>query len=360
MTERKVLVAVLNWGLGHAARCVPLIRALIDNGIRVVVASDGDALRLLRAELPLLTYHELPSYAIRYSRTAAGMPWRLIMQLPHVMKTISEEHQLINELVRKEKIHFIISDNRYGAYHPTIPSVWLGHQLHLIMPGGWTWLSGTVNRLHTNLINRFGAHWVPDLPGSPLSGRLSAFEKPVAYTGILSRFTVLDSLPDTSYAVVVVLSGPEPQRTLLEQKIRMQLPALPVRSLLVRGVPGNDLVRAKENYDEVDFLTARPLNRVLAAAALVVARSGYSTIMDLCALGKKALLIPSPGQAEQQYLAELAMTRKFALVQQQDELSLSQAWSQLSMISGFPLYKPDDRLQRLIHQAILEHETVYQ
>lgn len=356
----KVLVAVLNWGLGHAARCVPLIRALTSKGLHIIVASDGEALHLLRSEFPALPYYELPSYNVRYARSASGLPWQIWKQLPHFNRVIHQEKRLIAEIVNKEQVQLIISDNRYGAYHAEAKSVWLGHQLQLILPQRWQWLSGITNAIHRRLLRHFHAYWVPDLPGSKFSGALSSFNKPVSYTGVLSRFHTQVPMPEKKYPVVAVLSGPEPQRSLLEEKLRAQLPQLPVRSLLVRGVKGNGKIRSHQNYDETDFLIAQQLNQWLYHADWVIARSGYSTMMDLAILGKKALLIPTPGQPEQEYLASRAAGNRWAMVQSQDELSLLQAWDQLAKSPSFPIERHNGNLlEDLISELIYQHEKVY-
>lgn len=355
-----VLVAVLNWGLGHAARCVPVIQALLSKDCRVIIASDGEALQLLRLEFPALPYYQLPSYKIRYSRTAAGLPWQLLKQAPYLKKSIQREHQRVSEIVGKENIQIIISDNRYGAYHPHIRSVWLGHQLQLIMPRGWQWLSRPINALHRTLLRHFHEYWVPDEPGSKFSGALSLFDKPVRYTGLLSRFSAQLPPPEKVYPVMAVLSGPEPQRTILEEKLRNQLPLLPVRSLLVRGIQGSNLIRDLEGYDEVDFLSAKPLNRLLCHAEMIIARCGYSTIMDLAVIGRKALLIPTPGQPEQEYLAARIASNAWAMVQPQDELSVLQAWNNLRYAPVFPSEgQTPGLLKGLIFDIINQHEEVY-
>lgn len=355
-----VLIAVLNWGLGHASRCVPLIRSLTARGLRVIIASDGEALYLLRSEFPALPYYELPAYGVRYSRSAAGLPWSMLKQLPRLNRAIHTEHRLVDQIIRKEQVQLIISDNRYGAYHPAVRSVWLGHQLQLLLPRQWRWLAKITNAMHHRFLSCFHEHWVPDLPGSQLSGVLSAYNKPVRYTGVLSRFYTEVPLPEKVYPVVAVLSGPEPQRTLLEEILRAQLPLLPVRALLVRGVKGDGTIRHLQNHDETDFLTAYPLNQLLRYAELVVARSGYSTIMDLAVLGKKALLVPTPGQPEQEYLATRVAANHWAMVQPQHGLSLLRAWNNLPAAPRFPAVANDtEMLESIISNLINRHEKVY-
>jgi len=328
MNKTRVLVAVLNWGLGHATRSIPVVRELLQQQCEVVLASDGAALELLRQEFPQLEACSYPPYNIRYATAAWQLPWVLARQLPGILRTIEAEQKLTRKLVVEKDIRLIISDNRYGVYHPSVTSVWLGHQLQLLMPAGWQWAAGALNKVHNRLLDKFDEFWVPDYARSLLTGRLSSSNRPVQYVGVLSRFRAPVPPPERPYPLVAVLSGPEPQRTLLENALRRQLALLPVHGLLVRGTGTNSHIRTANGYDEVDFMPTEPLNRLMYHARLVVARSGYSTIMDLCRLGKSALLIPTPGQPEQQYLATSLAQAGYFNIQQQHQLNLIEAWNQ--------------------------------
>jgi hypothetical protein len=346
----KIFVGILNWGLGHATRSVPIIRALLTRNAEVHIGSDGLALTLLRQEFPHIRCIELPSYNIRYSRYAWQMPVTLLLQVPGMYAVMKEEHRLMQNLSGSERYDLIISDNRYGIYHPEHHSVWLGHQLSMARVGIWTFLSPLFDLLHHRLLHSFSGWWVPDLPGSVLSGSLSHTHLPVNYVGLLSRFRPDVDPPETIYPIVVLLSGPEPQRSLLEEKIRKQLPALPVRSLLIRGVNGTSRIHSRAGYDEADFADKNMLNRFLRFASLVVCRSGYSTIMDLCCLGKKALFIPTPGQPEQEYLARRFASQGVALMQKQHRIDLGDAWNQLDRISGFDVPPQQAYLDQVLDQ----------
>ncbi len=327
MPATKVLVAVLNWGLGHAARSVPVIKELLRQNCEVIVGSDGAALNLLRFEFPQLRFVALPAYGVSYAATAGGMVWSLARQMPRLVRIVKQELKLVTTLVENEKINLIISDNRYGAYHAAVYSVWLGHQLQLPVPQGWSWLSPAINRLHIRYLKHFNDYWVPDLPGAPLSGQLSASVLPVQYIGPLSRFDGPLVPPQQLYRVVAVLSGPEPQRTLLEKALRLQLSSLPVRSLLVRGVGIDQRIRQGQYFDEADFMPGSCLGPLLYHADFIVSRSGYSTVMDLSYLNKPALCIPTPGQPEQEYLARRLAAGGHVFIQLQHNINLTTAWS---------------------------------
>jgi UDP:flavonoid glycosyltransferase YjiC (YdhE family) len=346
---KRILVAPLNWGLGHASRCVPLIAALQRRGAQVFLASDGAALRLLRAEFPELPSYRLPSYRIRY-RTS-NMVRNLAPQLPRMLWAIRSEQWATRHLVRKLRLDGIISDNRYGCFCGDVPAVLLTHQLYLRVPGAL--LEWSANQVLRMALAKFDQVWVPDVAGEPnLSGALShgelAVHPGVRFSGIMTRLRHYER--EQEYDVAVVLSGPEPQRTLLEQRLLEQAMTLPQKFIFIQGN-----TRSKQHYyaadhiEVVSYLTSRELNDVLAASRAVVCRSGYSSIMDLAALGKPALLVPTPGQTEQEYLAaRLAASGHFA-VQTQEQLQLERGLQQLAGTTGLEVgtYPTDDFEQQL-------------
>ncbi len=302
---KRILLTPLNWGLGHVTRSIPIIRLLQARGASVFLASDGAALRLLEKEFPDLPTFELPSYGIRYP--GSNMVWNMAWQMPRLFQAIYQEKKAVARLIREWKIDIIISDNRYGCRHPQTRNIFLTHQLHLKIPfGPLQWFA---NRFNHQQLRQFEECWIPDVAEEPnLAGSLA--HPPLAdchYLGLLSRMQFQPRTP--RYDIVVVLSGPEPQRTLLEEKIIRQIKASSTqeRILLIQGRPDRE-ERWKEGELEVlPYLTSRDLNEILLATSLVVCRSGYSSLMDLAQLGIPALLIPTPGQTEQEYLAEHLM-----------------------------------------------------
>lgn len=332
---KRLLVAPLNWGLGHATRCIPVIRHLLEQGHEVLLASDGDSLHLLHAEFPELQSFELSGYNPAYSKRNS-FALTIARQVPKFMLAVRKEHEQVNRLIADKKIDAVISDNRYGVWSAHVPSALMLHQLNLLMPAGLGWIRPLLNRIHQNLFRKFSYVWVPDAEGSVLSGELSDAPrvKNLRYVGALSRFKML---PVTSpgYDLVAVLSGPEPQRSLLEEILRKQLPGSGLTWRLVRGVVNNNPIEGNQGAI-LDFLPADKLNKLMSEAAVVLARSGYSTIMDLHKLGKKAILIPTPGQTEQEYLATRATKKGYAVSMQQHTMNIKDAFVQARAISGFP------------------------
>ena len=167
--QKTILVAPLNWGLGHATRCIPIVRALIDHNFNVILASDGAALLFLRKEFPQLHYIELPSYNITYPEKGHYFKLNLFLKLPQIQKTISSEKKMIKELMTEDKIDGIISDNRLGVFNKKVPTVFITHQLS-VLSGSTTFFS---SKLHQKIIKKFDACWVPDVDGPiNLSGKL--------------------------------------------------------------------------------------------------------------------------------------------------------------------------------------------
>jgi len=296
--QKTVLVAPLNWGLGHATRCMPIINCLLEQGATVILASDGHSLELLRYEYPELTVLETPAYDITYA--SANMVWNITPQITTILRTIGKEKRWLEKAIYDFEIDAVISDNRYGLFNNEIPCIFLTHQINIILPEA---ISGVVNFQNRRYIKRFTECWVPDFAGEPnLSGKLSHRTKirNPKYIGPLSRLEAVAT--EKTYRAAIILSGPEPQRTKLEDILLEQLNHVSGRFILIRGIPGSPLTLNHPNVETRNFATASELSEIISASEVVISRSGYSTIMDLVKLGAKAILIPTPGQTEQEYL----------------------------------------------------------
>lgn len=301
--KKRILVAPLNWGLGHATRCIPIIKALIENKFTPVIASDGIALELLKKEFPDLEFFELPAYNITYAKNRHLFKLKLLQHSPKLLKVIKAENKVVEHLLESQNIDGIISDNRLGVYNKNVPSVFMTHQLQ-VLSGNTTWIS---TKLHLKIIKKFNECWVPDTKGIPnLSGKLghlNTIDISIKYIGPLSRFTRKESIIKND--IMVLLSGPEPQRTFLEKKLLEELKSFSGTILFVKGVvEKNQTIERNNNMTIYNFMTSDLLETSLNESNIIISRSGYTTIMDLAKLGKKAFFIPTPGQFEQEYLAE--------------------------------------------------------
>ncbi len=320
----RILVAPLDWGLGHAARCVPVVQALLEQGSLPVIGADKGALALLRDAFPAVEAVRIPGMEVRYG-SGRSQAWAMARQFPAMLRQVHEEHAWLARNRGRLQLDAVVSDQRFGLHSPALPSVLITHQVFPFTPFG----RGIARRINHRHIQRFDHCWIPDHADAPgLAGDLShGGNMPVhaRYIGPLSRFPQSENtVPSPAYRVVAVISGPEPQRTLLEQRVLHQLPSIPGPHLLLTGKPGAEHLQSGQ-VKVLGHLPARELESALRQAELVVGRTGYSTLMDLEALDRGALLIPTPGQPEQEYLGRLHGPRGTHLVQAQDQLNIAVA-----------------------------------
>ena len=329
-----IIVSPLNWGLGHAARCIPIVEALLKNEFEPVLAGDGASLDLLASEFPSLRTYTLPSYGIRYAKSPGLFKLKLLSQAPGIRKAISREHRIVQEIVAKEKASGIISDNRFGVWSQRVPSVYLTHQVSV--KAGF--LSTLASFWHRRVISKFDRCWVCDFNGEDgLAKELSSGNgklQNLDWIGPLSRFSKLEENADNTTEKIeknidigVVLSGPEPSRSQFEKKVIEALKGRKEQVVLIRGIVEPPMETRKnsqkcetdENLTIYKFMLADELERMIRQCRILVMRSGYSSIMDLNALGARALLVPTPGQSEQEYLARRMQEKGwFPTVRQSD------------------------------------------
>ncbi|MBK8724154.1 MAG: glycosyltransferase [Saprospiraceae bacterium] len=315
-----ILVTPLCWGLGHATRCIPIIQEIEQKGMVPIIASDNEALVLLKKEFPHLICLELPSYNIRYS--SENMFWNMAFQTHKLIRAAILEHLAIRKIVKKYQIDAILSDNRYGCYHPACYNIFMSHQLNLkIAP---QFFRKKVNHFQQRLLRKFDEIWVPDFAAFPgLAGELSHpsnyFHPKITYLQPISRIKYWETPPKQD--ILVVISGPEPQRTKFEEKILKIADALKkYKWLIVNGKPNvNFEKKMVGNIQTISHLGSYELNKAILESKFYIGRSGYSSIMDLSKVATKALLIPTPGQTEQEYLAKIIVDNKnyFSCSQQQ-------------------------------------------
>jgi uncharacterized protein (TIGR00661 family) len=353
MTSKRVLVAPLDWGLGHATRCIPIVNLLIKFKCDVIIAGSGMSLALLQVEYPSLTFIELPAYNPAYS-SRSTLVIKMLTQLPKFLKVIKKEHAVLENIVRDRNIDIVISDNRYGCWSSSAKSIFITHQLNILMPEGLKWLSTVVNFFNYKLIRKYNVCWVPDNDREKLTTELSTCDAlNVKFIGTLSRFQ--KCLPSSvfKYKVIVVLSGPEPQRTLLEKILMNQLRLLNLPTLVVRGVLGKVSPQCGDRIEIVNFLNTQQLNNALCESEIVIARAGYSTIMDLAKLEKRAILIPTPGQTEQEHLASVLRRKSIAYSVDQNKINLQNDIAQAYNYNGFKTsYERQDSLNNIISELV--------
>lgn len=317
----------LDWGLGHATRCIPIVKELLANDCDVVLAGEGMQMTLLRTEFPGLQFLALDGYRIRYSRMSSGFLLKMVLQIPKIVSIIRKEHAWLAKVVKTHEIDAVISDNRFGLYHPEIPSIFITHQLTIKSPWG-QWNEKILQEWNYRYINRFTECWVPDFSGEDnLAGDLShpllKPKPPVKYLGILSRFEEEETAEEIKDHLLIILSGPEPQRTILENKVIQEVGHYAGTAVIVRGLPNALTIIPSSNMIKFyNHLPAKELSTEIQKADWVIGRCGYSTVMDLVKLKKKMILISTPGQTEQEYLSRHLQQTQIAFTIKQKEFSL--------------------------------------
>ena len=341
----KVLVAPLDWGLGHATRCIPVIRSLIAENCEVLIAADGAIRNILQLEFPTLQFLNIEGYNISYSGSKRFLKWKLLFQFFRIRKVINAEKKWLKNAVEENNIGVIISDNRFGLSDNRIYSIFITHQLK-IRTGSYL-LDIVAQRINYGFINKYNECWVPDSHSNGFGGELSHPCKqpkiPVKYTGILSRFKPID-LPLT-FQYLFLISGPEPQRSMFEKKLTAIAEGRD-NICIVRGVPSGIQNNQVNGITFFNHLPAEHLNKLICSSKTVVCRSGYSSVMDLLATGSTAILVPTPGQTEQEYIAGYLSEKK--IFRYVDEENLDQVFS----TEAYPAVTASTETDKFIHDWV--------
>jgi uncharacterized protein (TIGR00661 family) len=339
--RKKVLICPLDWGLGHATRCIPLIHAFTEAGAEVILAASGKPALLLKKEFPQLKHIDLPGVVIQYGEKKFSF-LKMFRQLPSMIFSVWKEHRMVKKIIRENEIDILISDNRYGLWSDECYTVFITHQLHIKLPESLRLLQKSVNSIAAFFIRKFNVCVVPDTSQHLLAGELSSSlnkKLNIIYAGPLSRFKKkMVNPPERKYDILLMLSGPEPQRSLLEKRMVNMLKDKKYAVLLIRGMP-DDEPQSDTFIHAVNHLSTEELNQHLLYSTHIICRSGYSSIMDLAAAGRSAIIIPTPGQTEQEYLAALHH-QKHHYAMQQNDLSLDDALKKVNALS--PLHLETD------------------
>lgn len=355
------MVCPLDWGLGHATRCIPIVYEFLNRGYKVIIGTSGKQKALLQQEFPRLTFLDLKGYEIEYPKSGS-MTLKMLLQLPKINTAIKEEHLWLAKIIDEHQIDIVVSDNRYGLWSNKVKSILITHQIFVKAPFG-EWMIEQILKQH---FDNFDEILIPDVEGeNNLSGDLShkkSLPDKFKFIGPLSRFSTKIVTSSVSplggmnrevdnfeFDFMAILSGPEPQRTIFENIILKQVENSNLRGILVRGMPNNkeninfseDGLRSSDfglpttsNLKIVNHLETDEFLHYLQKSKVVISRSGYSTIMDLAALGKKAILVPTPGQTEQEYLADYHFQEGRFYSQTQHEFNLVKTLEEFENYNG--------------------------
>ena len=346
-----MLIAPLDWGLGHATRCIPLISYLKDQQIRVLVSGEGSIKSLLQQEFPDIEMLPLKGYNIKYSRDGKRFLVNMLFQIPKMIYSVWHENRWLKKTIKKYDIDAVISDNRLGCFNNSVHTVFITHQLNIKTGNSFT--DKIIRRINYFFINQYDECWIPDYPfENNLAGELSHPNiipcKPMRYIGVLSRFQP-DKTVVKKNKLCIILSGPEPQRTILENKIIQGLDCFAESVIIVRGIPDKipTLKNLHSNIIQYNHQNAAALSNIIQESEIIIARSGYSTMMDLMTLQQKAILIPTPGQTEQEYLAAYLNDKALCYAVSQDEFNLSES---LKKIDGVDI--KDNIFEEIYKEAL--------
>lgn len=316
--KKKILFGVLNWGLGHATRSWELINKYVLDGHEVVLASDGVAAEFLSTEFPLLKIVSLPGYNIKYGKGAGLL--QMLFNALRTNRAVVAEKKFLDDYLSKNEFDLIVSDNRYGLFSDSVKSIIITHQLNIKVPFG----SKAVNWQNHKWLNRFAEVWVPDT-NAELSGELThpipyGINKPVKEIGLLSRFKNLNQTKGKEIDVLAIVSGPEPQKTVLVKKLQQIFEESHYKTVIYTGDVKLRKTIKRGNLTIKSHAETNEFYKDLLTAKVVIGRSGYSSLMDYSVMKKSFITIPTPGQDEQLYLAKM-LSKKGIPVLLQSELS---------------------------------------
>lgn len=322
----KVLISALDWGLGHASRCIPLIKELQKNNCDITIAATEKQIAFYKSELNNVHFEKINAYNVRYSKILP-FSFILFLQLPKIFFAIYKEKKIIKKIINANTFDIIISDNRYGFRNKKVKSIFITHQLNIILPHSIQFFSRIINKLNKKLIEKFDECWIPDEEFDGISFELGHSNFPkikTKYLGCLSRFKNIESVSfEGKYDIVALVSGPEPSRTEWEKLLVSELEKTSYSVLVLTGNPHTDKVfKVKNNLTIANHIETKELYHYLKSAKLVISRSGYSSLMDYKILKIKALIVPTKGQSEQEYLAVKCSENQIHYVLQQKDFKI--------------------------------------
>ncbi len=355
-----VIVSPLNWGLGHATRCIPVISALLQNNCKPVICGNGNSFEILKNEFPDLKHVEMPSYTVTYSKNHKFFTLKILFNIPKFIFSMLRDKIYIDRLVKQLKPIAIISDNRYGVRHKSVYSVLITHQIKPVLPKSVSFTGKLFYNILFSWLKKFNVVWVPDFETeNNLSGKLShntGFnEKKIKYCGILSRFNKnqhkIEGNP-LKYDLTAIVSGPEPQRTLFEKYCLSLARNTNKKICIIAGKPDENISYVENNFCYHSHLKTEEFIKYLEQSEIVISLSGYTTIMDMFRLDKKTILVPTPHQTEQEYLAEYNSKKDLFISFYPAKDDLDESIEKLKRKNHCPIIEDTDILHRLVSETI--------
>jgi uncharacterized protein (TIGR00661 family) len=354
-TKKNILVCPLDWGLGHATRLVPVIDLLLQEKHNVIIGADNRPLAFLKQRFPACESIVAPGFAVEYPKNGS-MALAMLKAYPAMMRQAKKSKEILKDFISEKKIDVIISDNRYELTDRRTYNILITHQLNIQTPGILNLASPFIQKKLNSFIKNFNETWIPDIEGkNNLAGKLSHGKKfPTKnchFIGPLSRFDLLPQIEkEKKNDLLILLSGPEPQRSILEKKLIGQAQEMGLKTIVLQGKPELSENRQEKNVQIISHLPDDELAGLIKSSKTVICRSGYSTIMDLAVTGSKAILIPTPGQTEQEYLAKRFLKEKIFYSESQKEFQLQRAVEMSESFTGLSMKWDNSLLKEKIEK----------
>ena len=330
----------MDWGLGHATRMVPVIERFLDRNVRVVLGADNKPLEFLKSRFPQCESVRVPGYKPFYQKKGSLL-LKIALDIPKMYFSSGKAHKLLEQIITEYKIDAVISDNRYELWTKKVPTIFVTHQLQILTRGLLGFTRPIIQKLLYRFIVKHNEVWVPDYLEEPnLSGTLSHVKKlpskMVFYIGPLSRFQKLKDIEPSEEKpdILCLMSGPEPQRSILENIFIEQAGKTNYKTIILSGKPGETSIVKKGNVEIRPHCNDEEMTSLIRSAGVVISRSGYTTVMDLAVFKKKAILIPTPGQPEQEFLADRFKKRGQFYTVSQEGFDLTRAMQKLKYYKG--------------------------
>ncbi len=343
--QKRILVCPMDWGLGHATRVVPIIRLLQQTGAEPIIGADNKPLAFLRQQFPNTQWVRIPGFEPEYHKKGL-LPIKMAGAIPKMIKEADKAHTLLEKIVREQDVDAVISDNRYELWSEKVPTIFMTHQLNILLPGILSSGRLVIRKMINRFIIKHDELWIPDFENEPcLSGKLSHIKRmPLRnsfFVGPLSRFEgaeiPMQGAVKKELDILCLLSGPEPQRTIFEEILISQLKKSKLKSVLLSGKPDEKGKRLLGNMEIRPHADDKEMLSLIQSAKKVICRSGYSSLMDMVSLGKKAIFVATPGQPEQEYLAQKLKSQGLFYSYSQKAFSLQTALQESEKYSGLHL-----------------------
>lgn len=297
--NKRILISVLNWGMGHVSRSIGIIYQLIKQENTVIIACDDSQKKIFSEYFPELQFISHEGYPFQFDGKG-NFRWDLTKRLSKLKTRLTEERKQVTSYVGQHNIDVVLSDHRYGFLSKDVPSVFITHQVNLPVK----WYEKIVDSFHKRLMSSFRFIWVLDFDDSRLAGRLSQVDKndKCIHIGPYSRFMLYDKVISKSATQLLVASGPIIYAQLfvdnqLDKQSAVNLKVIAPTDVVVP----REFERVANNWHSQD--------QAFLVAQKIISRPGYSTIMDAHFLECETEFYPTPGQEEQIYLNGLHKKR---------------------------------------------------